>query len=166
LTARDNEVMRKRVLGPTPLPGDTPDGREWLNLQDLAEVEVTSEADGYPVESAFNFGAASGWRAASPGKQRIRLAFDQPRSIHRMRLQFHEPKVARTQEFTVRWSARPGEPLKEVVRQQWNFSPDGSTMESEDYVVDLKAVSILELTIDPDCGAGDALATLADWRLE
>jgi hypothetical protein len=31
--------------------------------------------------------------------------------------------------------------------------------------VDLKAVSILELTIDPDRGAGEALAKLADLRL-
>jgi hypothetical protein len=157
--------MRKRVLGPALLPSDAPDGHQWLNLQELAEVEVTSEADGCPVESAFNFGAGPGWRAASQGKQRIRLAFDQPQSIQRMRLQFHEPEVTRTQEFTVRWSGPPGEPLKEVVRQQWNFSPDGSTIESEDYLVDLQAASILELTIDPDRGAGEALATLADWRL-
>jgi hypothetical protein len=165
LKARDNEVMRKRVLIPAPLSSDSPDGHQWLNLQELAEVEVTSEADGYPAESAFNFGAGPGWCAASPGKQRIRLVFDQPQSIQRMRLQFHEPEVARTQEFTVRWSGVPSEPLKEIVRQQWNFSPDGSTIESEDYVVDLKAVSILELTIDPDRGAREALATLADWRL-
>jgi hypothetical protein len=157
--------MRKRVLGPALLPSDTPHGHQWLNLQELAEVEVTSEADGYPVESAFNFGAEPGWRAASPGKQRIRLAFDQPQSIQRMRLQFHEPKIARTQEFTVRWSGGPSEPLREIVRQQWNFSPNGSTIECEDYVVDLKAASILELTIDPDTGTGEALATLADWRL-
>ena len=157
--------MRKRVLDPAPPPSDKPDGYQWLNLHELAEVEVTSEAEGYPVESAFNFGAGPGWRAASPGKQRIRLVFDQPQSIQRMRLQFHEPEVARTQEFTVRWSSGRNEPLKEIVRQQWNFSPDGSTIESEDYVVDLKAVSILELTIDPDRGAGEALATLADWRL-
>jgi hypothetical protein len=157
--------MRKRVLGSAPLPSDAANSREWLKLQDLAEVEVTSEADGYPVESAFNFGAGPGWCAAWPGKQRIRLVFDQPQPIQRMRLQFSEPDVARTQEFTVRWSAGPDEPLKEVVRQQWNFSPDGSTIESEDYVVDLQAVSILELTIDPDRGAGMALAKLADWRL-
>ena len=157
--------MRKRVLGPAPLPSDALDGHQWLNLQELAEVEVTSEADGYPAESAFNFGAGPGWRAASPGKQRIRLALDQPQSIQRMRFQFHEPDFARTQEFTVRWSRGPGEPLKEIVRQQWNFSPDGSTIESEDYVVDLQAASILELTFDPDRGAGEALAKLADWRL-
>ena len=157
--------MRKRVVGPVHFPSDAPDGQQWLNLQELAEVEVTSEADGYPAESAFNFGVGPGWRAASPGKQRIRLAFDQPQSIQRMRLQFHELEIARTQEFTVRWSGGPGEPLKEIVRQQWNFSLDGSTIECEDYVVDLKAASILELTIDPDSGAGEALATLADWRL-
>jgi hypothetical protein len=79
--------------------------------------------------------------------------------------QFNESDVARTQEFIVRWSGRPDEPLREVVRQQWNFSPDGSTAESEDYAIDLKRVSILELTIDPDRGAGEALANLADWRL-
>src|SRR5712692_2195638 len=156
--------MRKRVLGSTLLPIDAADGHEWLKLQDLAEVEVTSEADGYPVETVFNFGAGPGWRAASAGIQRIRLFFDQPQSIQRMRLQFNETEVARTQEFTVRWSGGPDEPLKEVVRQQWNFSPNGSIIESEDYIVDLKAVSILELTIDPDHGAGEALAKLADWR--
>jgi hypothetical protein len=157
--------MRKRVLGSVPLPSDAPDGQQWLNLQELAEVEVTSEADGYPAESAFNFGAGPGWRAASRGKQRMRLALDRPQSIQRMLLQFHEPEVARTQEFTVRWSGGPSEPLKEIVRQQWNFSPDGSTIESEDYIVDLKAALILDLTIDPDRGAGEALAQLVDWRL-
>ncbi len=64
----------------------------------------------------------------------------------------------------MRWSGRPSEPLKEVVRQQWNFSPYGSTAESEDYAIDLEKVSILELTIDPDRGAGEALAKFADWR--
>jgi hypothetical protein len=157
--------MRKRVLDSTPPPGDTTDNSEWLKVQDLADVEVTSEAEGYPVETVFNFGAGPGWRAASPGIQRIGLVFDQPQSIRRMHLQFNEPKVARTQEFTVRWAGRPDELLKEVVRQQWNFSPDGSTVESEDYAIDLKGVSILELTIDPDRGAGKALASLADWRL-
>ena len=164
-TKRDNEVMRKRVLEAAPLPGGSQDSHEWLKLQDMAEVEVTSEADGCPIESAFTFGAGPGWRAASPGKQRVRLVFDQPQSIKQIRLQFNEPEVARTQEFSMQWSGGAGDPLKEVVRQQWNFSPHGSEIESEDYQGDLKAVSILELTIDPDLGAGEAVATLTDWRL-
>jgi hypothetical protein len=60
LTGRDNEIMRKRVLGSTLLPIDAADGHDWLKLQDLAQVEVTSEADGYPIETVFNFGAGPG----------------------------------------------------------------------------------------------------------
>lgn len=157
--------MRKRVLAPTPSPRNPSDTSEWLKLQNLAEVEVTSEADGYPIEAAFNFGTGSGWRAESPGEQRIRLIFDRPQSIRHMRLEFHETEIARNQEFAVRWSDRPDEPVKEVIRQQWNFSPEGSTVESEHYAVDLNGVSILELIIDPDRGAGKARASLADWRL-
>jgi hypothetical protein len=115
--------MRKHVLGPVPPPSDSQDGREWLKLQEMAEVEVTSEADGYPIESAFTFGAGPGWRAASRGKQRIRFVFDHPQSIKRIHLQFNEPAVVRTQEFTVQWSGGSSDHLKEVVRQQWNFSP-------------------------------------------
>jgi hypothetical protein len=55
LTGRDNEFMQKRVRGSTQLPSDAADGHEWLKLQDIAEVEVTSEADGYPIETVFQF---------------------------------------------------------------------------------------------------------------
>jgi len=51
------------------------------------------------------------------------------------------------------------------VRQQWNFSPTGSTTEIEHYVVDLDAVSVLELAIRPDLHRPEAVATLAWWRL-
>jgi hypothetical protein len=158
-------VMRKHVLDPAPLPSDAPVSSEWLKLQEIADVEVTSEANGYPIESAFTFGAGPGWRAASSGKQRVRLVFDQPPSIKRILLQFKEPTVARTQEFSIQWSGGAGDPFKEVVRQQWNFSPQGSGIETEEYHVDLKAVAMLELLIDPDLGAREAVATLADWRL-
>ena len=47
----------------------------------------------------------------------------------------------------MQWSGGAGVCLKEVVQQQWNFSPNGSEVESENYQVDLKAVSILELVI-------------------
>jgi hypothetical protein len=113
-------VMRKHVLDPAPLPSDAPVSSEWLKLQEIADVEVTSEANGYPIESAFTFGAGPGWRAASSGKQRVRLVFDQPPSIKRILLQFKEPTVARTQEFSIQWSGGAKQssivsPLKTVV---------------------------------------------------
>ena len=157
--------MRKRVVDLASPAGDVPDSSEWFKLHEMAEVEVTSEADGYPIESAFTFGAGPGWRAATPGKQRIRLVFDQPQSIKHIRLRFREPEITRAQEFSLQWSGGAADAFREIVRQQWNFSPHGSEVESEDYKVDLQGVSILELTIDPDRGAGEAVATLADWRV-
>ena len=44
--------------------------------------------------------------------------------------------------------AGSGSELKEVVRQQWSFSPQGSTEEIEDYPVNLSGITTLELRID------------------
>jgi hypothetical protein len=64
--------MRKKVTGRTPEtapPGD----KGWLNLEDVAEGEVTSEEPDYPVEAALIPGKESGWRTALAGQQVIRL---------------------------------------------------------------------------------------------
>jgi hypothetical protein len=50
-------------------------------------------------------------------------------------------------------------------RQQWNFSSPGGVREIEDYAVDLFDVGVLELTIVPDKGDGEALASLVKMRL-
>jgi hypothetical protein len=55
--------------------------------------------------------------------------------------------------------------LHEIVRQQWNFSPDGSTSETEDYRVDLHGVSVMELNINPDVRSPYAIASLSEWRV-
>ena len=54
---------------------------------------------------------------------------------------------------------------REIVRQQWNFEPSGSTSESEDYEVELPGVAALELHIVPDISGGSARASLAELRL-
>ena len=86
-------------------------------------VEITSEHKDYPVESAFVSGEAQGWRAAETGRQTIRLVFDQPQRLKQISLIFEEKDTARTQEFVLRWSADGGNSFREIVRQQWNFSP-------------------------------------------
>jgi len=85
--------------------------------------------------------------------------------VHRIQLHFVEQTRVRLQEFTVRWSAADGGQPKEIVRQQWNFSPAGSTSELEDYEVNLDGVSTVELVIKPDLTYNEALATLAAWRV-
>jgi hypothetical protein len=113
----------------------------------------------------FSPGGGPGWRASQKGEQKIRIIFDEPMSLQRIQLRFHETESERTQEFTVRWSSAGGGPPQEIVRQQWNFSPTGSTTEVEDYTIDLKAVSLLELAIQPDIARHEAVASLAACRL-
>jgi hypothetical protein len=114
--------MRKRVLPPTP-PDIRPHDQAWLDLDRAATVEVTSEEKEYPVESALVSGETRGWRAADSGTQTIRLIFDDPQRLTCISLVFEETEVGRTQEFVLRWSPDGGRSFREIVRQQWNFSP-------------------------------------------
>jgi hypothetical protein len=157
--------MRKNVINsdninPRPLSDE-----EWLDIEQVARVEVTSEDPNFPIEAAVASGKGLGWRAAEKGKHIIRIILDKPRPLRRIRLEFSETEIERTQEFTLRWSAEPGGPFRDIVRQQWSFSPQGSTSEVEDYQVDLDSVSVLELSLKPDLTPGNAFATLAKWRV-
>jgi hypothetical protein len=157
--------VRKRIVGSDRTIARTGVGPRWMDLSEIATVEVTSEDPAFPIESVFSANASPGWRASQKGEQQIRLIFDQALAVHRIQLHFLEPTRDRLQEFTIRWSAAEGGQPKEIVRQQWNFSPAGSTSELEDYEVNLDGVSALELVIKPDLTHNDGLATLAAWRV-
>jgi hypothetical protein len=156
--------MRKRIIAPVQQETASPD-QDWLNVEGLAEVEITSEDAAHPIESALLPGRASGWRAAEPGKQTIRLLFAPPQRLRRIWLNFVEPLTERTQEYVLRWSPDGGQSFREIVRQQWNFSPQGATCETEDHHVELPAVTVLELSIIPDTSGENAFASLAQLRL-
>ena len=144
--------MRKRIIGQGPREVAAAE-QGWLDLERLAQVEITSEADGHPIEEALIPGAGPGWRAAQPGEQTIRLRFDEPLRLRRIHLVFSEGEGERTQEFVLRWSADGGQSYREILRQQYNFSP-GAAREVEDYDLDLDGVTALELRIVPDIGGG------------
>lgn len=158
--------MRKQVIGtgPRSIPAD-PRQEQWLDLERLTRVQVTSEDEGHPVERALLADGEGGWRAGGPGEQTIRLIFDEPQPVRRIALHFAEPEVERTQEFVLRWSPDGGRSFREIVRQQWNFSPSGATQEVEDYQVELPAVTVLELAIVPDQSRGPARASLSRLRI-
>lgn len=156
--------MRKRVIGDVQQVAPQAIG-DWLKLEELAEVEISSESADHPIESALVAGAGAGWRAATPGKQTIRLLFSQPQAVRRVWLSFVESTVQRTQEYVLRWSADGGQSFREIVRQQWNFSPEGANSETEDHRVDLAAVTVLELIITPDLGNEQAFASLTQLRI-
>ena len=156
--------MRKHLIAP--IPQSAPALNEgWRNLDDAAVVEVTSEEKKYPVESALVSGETRGWRAADSGTQTIRLIFDEPQRLARISLVFEETETERTQEFVLRWSGDGGRSFREIVRQQWNFSPPTTMREIEKYQVELSNVTVLELVIVPDTSRGAARASLKSLRV-
>jgi hypothetical protein len=156
--------MRKRLITPSSQDASAHD-EGWLDLDDAAVVEVTSEDKDYPVESALAAEEVRGWRAADCGSQTIRLIFDEPQRLTRIALVFEETDTERTQEFVLRWSGDGGRSFLEIVRQQWNFSPPNSTREVEEYRFELSDVTVLELIIVPDISRGMAHASLKNLRL-
>ena len=155
--------VRKRIVGAASTSAPEAAG-DWLDLERLAQVELSSEDPAHPIECALREGD-EGWRAAEPGEQVLRIVFDEPQRLRRIRVGFVEPSTERTQEFTLRWQPADGSASREIVRQQWTFSPGGATQETEDYRVELSGVAALELAIRPNIGGGDARASLHALRL-
>jgi len=156
--------MRKRIIKLDQKQNVDP-GQKWLDVEKLAVVEVSSEDDAFPIESALLPGKGSEWRASGSGKQLIRLIFDSPQRIQWLRLNFEEFEIERTQEYVLRWSKDSGQSYNEIIRQQWNFNPEGATSEIEDYHLELPAITILELSINPDISGRNAFASLKELRL-
>ncbi len=156
--------MQKRIIADTQLD-QSPVPAKWLNLEALADVEVSSEEADHPIEAALLPDFDQGWRAGAPGKQTMRLLFKQPRQIHCIQLEFVERYIARTQEYALRLSRDNGNSFREILRQQWNFSPEGTQTESEQHFMDFSDVSIIELTITPDLNNPMATASLEKMRV-
>jgi len=155
--------MRKQIVS-QPQRQSPSANISWLDLEALARVEVTSEDAAHPIESALLTVGATGWRAENPGEQTVRLLFEAPQKLRRIRLLFREEKEARTQEFVLRWSPTTENSFRDVVRQQYHFSPSGATEEIEEYQVELEEVAALELKIIPNVSGG-SYASLAQLRL-
>ena len=156
--------MRKSQI--TRIPQDAPlRDQAWMDVDRIASVEVSSEQSDYPIESALLLEGKRGWRAANPGMQTIRLIFDEPQTLRRILLVFEDTENSRTQEFILGWSPDIQYSSREIVRQQWNFSPPDSVRETEDHPVELSEVKVLELEIVPDKSGGEVRASLASLRL-
>ena len=156
--------MRKQTIN-SGSEGVSPSAEVWLDIERLVKVDITSESAEHPIESALIPDRGPGWRAAQPGKQKIRLIFDQPASIVRILLRFEEKEQGRTQEFGLFWLSEGQQSRREIVRQQYTFSPPATNQEIEDYSVKLNGVVALELEIVPDISGGGAYASLAQMRI-
>lgn len=108
--------MRKRLIRPDPQTDRSHD-EGCFDFTAAAVVEVTSEEEDGPVESALISGEARGWQAARTGAQMIRVIFDEPQALKLTRLESEAKETRRTQEFVLRWSPEGGYSVREIVRQ-------------------------------------------------
>jgi hypothetical protein len=159
-------MLRKRVIEaaatkPVARPNE-------IAIAAIATVLVTSEAPGHPVDHVFGMRGPGGgrWVAGEPGEQTIILAFDSPVTFRRVLLEVEEPDVARTQELQLAISCDGGQSYRELVRQEYNFSPTGAILEREDWTVTAEDVTHLRLWIKPDKGGKPCRATLTSLTLQ
>ena len=96
--------------------------------------------------------------------EHIVLEFDRPQTISRLVYEVEEPARERTQEVRVEVSEDGGRSYRQIVVQEYNFSPGGATYQREELRFHLRGVTHLRLTIVPH-NSGSGTATLTALRL-
>jgi hypothetical protein len=160
--------MRKRVQSATPAPGRDTSRANAIDLGRLATVIVSSELPEHPVENALEGATGRGsarWIAGEGGAQSITLAFDAPQAVSGVDVEIEDTEQERTQELELAISRDGAQSYQVAVRQEFNFSPSGSTWERETWRIDAPATTHLRLTIVPHKGGGEARAVLTSLVL-
>jgi hypothetical protein len=130
---------------------------------------VTSEAADHPIDHVFDNQRGPGgsrWVAAEPGDQTLIVAFDTPQTLRKIGLEIEEREVSRVQELSLAISCDGGQTFREVVRQEYNFSPSGATFEREEWGVIAEGVTHVRLEIRPHKGGAAGKATLTSLVLQ
>ncbi len=154
-------MLRKHVLND--LPAARIPKLDAKDIPAVATVFVTSEAPGHPIDHLFDSRRGPGgsrWIAAVGGEQTLILAFDTPQTIRQIGVEVEEPEVSRTQVLRIALSDDGGQTYRERIRQEFTFSPPGTTFEREEWSVPAEQVTHLQVVIQPDKGNAPFLATL------
>jgi len=167
-------MLRKRFLKQGDMPAtkhDSPDASgEGISIPDSATVMVTSEMSEHPIDHMFDghHGPRSTkWVAGEAGDQSVILAFDTPCNLRKVSLEVEETDVERTQELTLAISHDGGQTYREVLRQEYTFSPPGTTFEREEWCVPAVSVTNLWVWLRPNKGkAVDCRATITSLTLQ
>lgn len=160
-------MLRKQILKERPAPPALRPGE--MDIAAIATVLVTSEAADYPIDNIFDGRRGPGgscWVAEEPGEQVLILAFDTPQTIRKISLEVEEQEVNRTQELQLSVSSDGGQTYRELLRQEYNFSPPGTTFEREEWSVTVEGATHLRLWIKPDKEGKPCRATLTSLALQ
>jgi hypothetical protein len=159
-------MLRKHIVKvppslPVPHPGD-------IDIVATAIVLVTSEDPAHPIDNVFDDRRGPGgsrWVAAEPGEQTLLLVFDTPQTMCTLHLEVEELDVSRTQELYVAISRDGEHTYQELLRQEYTFSPPGTTFEREEWSITAEGVTHLRLVITPDKGGKPCQAMLTALAL-
>ena len=157
-----SEKLRKKIIpAAARLAAHTP--ANSIDIIRSAELIATSESENFPLDNIFDGSTGPGssqWVAGSTGPQTLLFKFDAPQHITGIIYEIEETEVARTQETCFEASSDSGAHFREILRQEYNFSPTGATFQREELNVDLPGITDLKMTIRPDKGNRDCRAKL------
>lgn len=156
-------TVRKRQLG-----ADPEARRSGLDLAASATLAYSSEDPAYPVENLLDGRGGPGgtrWRAARPNTtEQIVVELDQPQTLSRLVYEVEEHESERTQEVRIEASSDGGKTYRDLVTQEYNFSPRGANFQREELRVEVVDATHLRLTIVPN-KSGSGTATLTTLEL-
>ena len=158
--------LRKRQLGSHGATRTLPP--DEVDIARCAAIAYSSENPAHPVEHLLDGVSGPGatrWMSARPDViEQIVMEFDHPQTISRLVYEVEEAIRERTQEVRVEASEDGGRTYRQLLVQEYTFSPRGATYQREEQRLNLHRVSHLRLTIVPNKN-GSGTATLTTLRL-
>ena len=139
-----------------------------IDIAGCATIAYSSEDPAHPVEHMLdgrNGPGATRWVSARPDTvEHIVVEFDRPQAISRLVYQVEETMRERTQEVRVEISEDGGRSYRQILVQEYNFSPGGATYQREEQRFNLRQVTHLRLTLVPN-KSGSGTASITALRL-
>jgi hypothetical protein len=139
-----------------------------IDIAACATIAYSSEDSSDPTENLFDGYLGPGgtrWTSARPDTMEyIVVEFDHPQTISRLVYEVEETMRERTQEVRVEVSDDGGRAYRQILVQEYNFSPRGATFQREEQRFNLHRVTHLRLTIVPNKN-GSGTASLTALRL-
>jgi hypothetical protein len=162
-----NSPIRKRMMSEQ-RGSQIPERGKEIDIAASATIAYSSEDAQHPVDYLIDTHYGRGgtcWSSARADEtEHIVLEFDNPQPISCLVYEVEESRLQRTQEVRVAVSLDHGRSYRQVLVQEYTFSPQGATFQHEELRLDLPAITHLSLTIVPNKG-GSGVATLTSLRL-
>ena len=107
-----------------------------IDIAGCATIAYSSENPAHPVEHLLDGRSGPGatrWISARPDTiEHIVVEFDQPQTISRLVYEVEEAERERTQEVRVEVSEDEGQTYRQILVQEYTFSPRGATYQREE----------------------------------